>query len=160
MKLNTRHENSVPNDSSINEIFYPNIYLQFLKLAVNVMAGIAFLQHLHQVREESHDLVRVSRKTLQLSQEVDTLREENAQHEMRLQLYMSDVDGMEEELGLRYQNSVRMQKEIDLLQNINEALDEDLFLLEYTSALNLFISPSIFVPHLMAGFADSENGGW
>jgi len=157
MRRNTQHDNSVSNDSATDEMSYPNIYLQFLKLAVNVMAGIALLQHLYQMRDESRELVRVSRTTEQLSLEVSKLMEEEAQHELKLQSYKIDFDRMEEELDVRHQNFVRKKKEIDLLHEENETLDEELLSLEKLSALSLFMSPSILMPSLMTGCADSDN---
>jgi len=121
------------------------------------MVGIVFVQHLYQVRQESYNLERVAKKALQLSQEVTKLTEENSQHELQMQFYDNDSETLEDELNIRHQNLRSMEKKIDLLHEENEALDVEIYSLEKMAALGLFMSPSILMPYLMTGYADSKD---
>jgi len=156
MKHNAQITKSFHDDSPPPTECKQNIWLPWLKFAVNAMVIIVFLDHLEQVTETSRELADTTKLGVLLSQEIAELKESNEKHLAHKLIYRADFEDMEDELYLWNKNLTGMEEQIDLLQEKKEILEEGLVSLEKVSTLSLFMDP-IRMGRLMERNKETED---
>jgi len=94
------------------------------------------------VQETSRDLERITKLGVLLSEEADEIRESIKNSVEEKKVLDADFDEMEEELWNRDVKLIRMEKEIERLEEAIDVLDDELEYVEKLHALAFFMSPS------------------
>jgi len=132
-------EDSPPTTATVHK---QNIWLPYLKFALNAMVVLVFLDHLDQVKETSRDLAYTTKLGVLLSEEADELRYANEKHLAHRKIYTADFEELEEELYLRDKNLMLMEEKIHVLEEEQAFIEEGLVSIEKMAVLALFMDPS------------------